>query len=43
MPAQAAAGLAAVQLPDPANISLFALGLAGLVIGRWFARKRPHD
>lgn len=30
-------------LPDPSDFTLFALGLAGLAIGRHVARKRPRD
>lgn len=36
-PAQAAAG---TPLPEPSNLALFGLGLAGLVIGRRMAAKR---
>lgn len=30
-------------LPDPSDFTLFALGVAGLLIGRHVARKRPED
>ena len=30
----------AVQLPDPSGITLFSLGVAGLLIGRHFAARR---
>ena len=39
----ATAHAAAVQLPDPADFSLFALGITGLIIGRWAAGKKPRD
>jgi hypothetical protein len=40
-PAHAWAG---VQIPEPSNLALFALGLAGVAIGRRFARaRRNHD
>ncbi|MEJ5978568.1 PEP-CTERM sorting domain-containing protein [Novosphingobium sp. PS1R-30] len=29
-----------IQLPDPSGITLFSLGIAGLLIGRHFAGKR---
>lgn len=29
-----------VQLPDPSGVTLFSLGIAGLLIGRHFAGKR---
>ena len=40
VPAHAADAFA---LPDPSDISLFALGLAGLLIRRRIARKRSDD
>lgn len=40
-PAQAADG---IQIPEPSNMALMALGLVGLVVGRHAARsKRPKD
>ena len=41
-PAHAWAG---VQIPEPSNMALFALGLAGVAIGRRFSRARrsPDD
>lgn len=41
-PAHAWAG---VQIPEPSNLLLFALGLAGVAIGRRFsrARRNPDD
>ena len=29
------------SIPDPSGIALFGMGLAGVVIGRHFSRKRP--
>ncbi len=40
-PVEAADG---IQIPEPSNMALMALGLAGLVVGRHAARsKRPKD
>ncbi len=40
-PAAAADG---IQIPEPSNMALMALGLVGLVVGRHAARsKRPKD
>jgi hypothetical protein len=30
-------------VPDPTDFTLFALGIAGLVVGRYAATKRPRD
>ncbi|MFN4112550.1 MAG: PEP-CTERM sorting domain-containing protein [Sphingomonadaceae bacterium] len=37
--------MAGVQIPEPSNLALFALGLAGVAIGRRFsrARRNPDD
>ncbi len=29
------------SIPDPSGIALFGLGLAGVIIGRHFSRRRP--
>lgn len=29
------------SIPDPSGIALFGMGLAGVIIGRHFSRKRP--
>lgn len=44
LPASAQA-FAGVQIPEPSNLALFALGLAGVAIGRRFsrARRNPDD
>lgn len=42
IPAQAHA-VDSFVLPDPSDFTLFALGLAGLIIGRHIARKRPRN
>lgn len=38
-PAYAWAG---VQIPEPSNMALFAMGLAGVAIGRRFSRARQR-
>lgn len=30
-------------IPEPTDAALFAMGLAGLIVGRRFARKPPKD
>lgn len=32
-----------VTIPEPTDIALFAMGVMGLVIGRYGAKKRPRD
>lgn len=29
------------SIPDPSGIALFGMGLAGVIIGRHFSRRRP--
>jgi uncharacterized membrane protein AbrB (regulator of aidB expression) len=38
-PALAQAG--GTSIPDPSGIALFGMGLAGVIIGRHFSRRRP--
>jgi hypothetical protein len=33
----------AVSIPEPTDLALFGLGVAGLIIGRRGARKKPKD
>lgn len=35
--------IAAAQIPEPSNMALFALGAAGLIIGRTIAKKKRHS
>ncbi|MCP5397050.1 MAG: PEP-CTERM sorting domain-containing protein [Sphingomonadaceae bacterium] len=40
-PAHAGGG---IPVPEPSNLALFALGVIGVVLGRYGARRRPpHD
>lgn len=39
-PAMAQAGL---SIPEPSDVTLLGMGLAGLVIGRWAARRKPDE
>ncbi|MCC6926610.1 PEP-CTERM sorting domain-containing protein [Novosphingobium sp.] len=39
-PALAAGGF---SIPEPSDLALLGMGLAGLIIGRQVARKRPED
>ncbi len=32
-----------VQVPEPSDLTLLGIGIAGLVIGRYAARRRPED
>lgn len=32
---------ASTSIPDPSGIALFGMGLAGVIIGRHFSRRRP--
>jgi hypothetical protein len=39
----APAHAATVSLPDPSGLTLFALGVAGLILGRSAARRKHRD
>ncbi len=39
-PAMAQAGS---SIPEPSDMALLGMGLAGLVIGRWAARRKPDE
>ena len=38
-----ALALGGLSVPDPSGVTLFALGVAGVVIGRRFSRRPPQD
>lgn len=32
-----------VQIPEPSDVALFALGVAGLILGRQSSKRKPKD
>ncbi len=38
-----AATQASARIPEPSDLTLLGIGLAGLVIGRYAARRKPGD
>lgn len=41
--APAASSGGGVQIPEPGDLALFLIGVAGLIVGRWSARSRKRN
>lgn len=39
----ASAGGGGIQIPEPGDLALFLIGVAGLIVGRWSARSRKRN
>jgi hypothetical protein len=42
-PAAPSASGGGIQIPEPGDLALFLIGVAGLIVGRWTARSRKRN